>query len=81
MTNCKMITNADIRSDHRLVRMTLMMNKRLARLKTIKSKNHSNINIQKLKVMKERFEIILKKIDLKTSGEGDSQYIQRNRER
>ena len=33
VTNCKVITKADIGSDHRLVRMTLKINKRLARLK------------------------------------------------
>ena len=36
MTNCEVITKADIGSDHRLVRTTLRINKRLARLKTIK---------------------------------------------
>ena len=35
-TNCEVITKADIGSDHRSVRMTLRINKRLARLKTIK---------------------------------------------
>ena len=38
VTNCEVITKADIGSDHRLVRMTLRINKRLARLKTIKKK-------------------------------------------
>ena len=32
VTNCKVITKADIGSDHRLVRMTLRINKKLARL-------------------------------------------------
>ena len=36
MTNCEVITKADIGTDHRLVRMTLRINKRLARLKIIK---------------------------------------------
>ena len=31
VTNCKMITKTDIGSDHRLVRITLRINKRLAR--------------------------------------------------
>ena len=34
MTNYEVITKADIQSDHRLLRMTLRMNSRLARLKT-----------------------------------------------
>ena len=33
MTNCEVITKADIGSDHRLVRMTLRINKRLTRHK------------------------------------------------
>ena len=37
MTNCEVITKADIGSDYRLVSMTLRINKRLARLKTTKS--------------------------------------------
>ena len=36
LTNCEVITKADIGSDYRLVRMTLRINLRLARLKTIK---------------------------------------------
>ena len=36
VTNCKVITKADIGSDQRLVRMPLRINKRLARMKTIK---------------------------------------------
>ena len=60
MTNCEVITKADIGSDHRLVRMTLRINKRLARLKTIKKQKPFNINTQKLRGMKEIFEINLK---------------------
>ena len=37
MTNCEVIPKADIGSDHRLVRMTFRINKRLARLKAIKN--------------------------------------------
>ena len=60
MTNCEVITKADIRSDHhRLVRMTLRINKRLARLNTIEKQKPFNINAQKLKGMKEIFEINL----------------------
>ena len=55
-----MITKADIGSDHRLVRVTLRINKRLARLKTIQKQNPLNINTQKLRVMKEILEINLK---------------------
>ena len=40
VANCEVITKADRGSDHRLVRMTLRINKRLERLTTIKkSKN------------------------------------------
>ena len=63
MTNCEVITKAGTGSDHRLVRMKLRMNERLARLNTIKSKTF-NINTQKLKGIKELFEINLK-TDLK----------------
>ena len=38
MTNFEVITMADIGSDHRLVRMTLRINKRFAKLKLIKTK-------------------------------------------
>ena len=37
--NCEVITKVDIGSDHRFVRMTLRINKRLARLKTKKKQN------------------------------------------
>ena len=37
MTNCRVITKADIRSDHRLVKMALRIN-RLERPKTINAK-------------------------------------------
>ena len=60
VTNCEVITTADIGSDHRLVRMTLRINKRLARLKSVKKQKAFNINTQKLKGMKEIFEINLK---------------------
>ena len=61
MTDCDVITKADIGSDHRLVRMTLKINKRLAGLKTIKKQYPFYINTQKLRCMKEIFEINLKK--------------------
>ena len=60
MTNCEVITKADIGSDHRLERMTLRINKRLARLKTIRKQNSFNNNTQKLRGLKEIFEINLK---------------------
>ena len=44
MTNCQVITKADIGSGHRLVRMALRINNISAKLKTI--------NTQKLKGMK-----------------------------
>ena len=40
VTNSAVITKFDIGSDHRLARMTLRINKRLARLKTIKKRKH-----------------------------------------
>ena len=58
MTNCEVITKTDIGSDHR---KTLRINKRLARLKTIKKQKPFNINTQKLRGMKEIFEINRKK--------------------
>ena len=61
MTNCKVITKADIGSDHRLIRMTLRISKRIARLKTIKKQKPFNINTENLRGMKEIFEINLKK--------------------
>ena len=64
MKNCEVITKANIGSDHRLVRMTLKINKRLARLKTMKNQNPFNVNTQKLRGMKEILEINLK-TDLK----------------
>ena len=58
MTNCEVITKAEIGSDYRLVRMTLRINKRLEKLKPIlKMQKPFNINTQKLKDMKEIFEI------------------------
>ena len=60
VTNCEVITKADIGSSHRLVRVTLRINKGLARLKTIKDKK--KINTQKLTGMKEMFKIYLKNI-------------------
>ena len=54
VTNYEVITKAGIGSVHRLVRMTLRMNTRLALLKTIKKQNPFNINTQKLKGMKEK---------------------------
>ena len=64
MTNCEVITKADIERDLRLVRKTLRINKRLTRLKTIKKQKPFNINTQKLIGMKEIFEINIK-TDLK----------------
>ena len=73
VTNCEVITKAEIGSDHRLVRMTLRINKRLARLKTIKKQKPFNINTQKLRGMKEIFDINLKKNRFeKLEGGGDS---------
>ena len=66
VTNCEVITKDDIRNDHRLVRMALRVNKRLAGLKAIKKQNLFNINSQTLKGMKGRFEINLKKQSWKT---------------
>ena len=61
-----MITKADTGSDHRLVRMTLRIKKRLARRKTIKKKqNPFNIVTQKLKGITEIFESTFTKNNLK----------------
>ena len=60
-TNCEVITKADIGSDHILVRMALRIHKRLVRLKTIKKQKPFNINTQKLRGMKEIFEVNLLK--------------------
>ena len=60
MTNCEVITKADIESDYRLARMTLRMNKRLARLTTIGNQKPFNIKAHNPKVIKEIFEITLR---------------------
>ena len=51
-----MLAKADIGTHHKLSRMTLRINKRLARLKTIKGKNLL-ASTHKLKGTKEIFEI------------------------
>ena len=48
VTNCQVITKADIGSDHRLGRMTLRINKRLARLKTTKEQKPFNVKLSPL---------------------------------
>ena len=63
MTNCHVITEADIGSDHRLVRMTLRMNKRLVGLKTVIKQKPFNIKTQKLKGIKGRSDIDLKRFE------------------
>ena len=50
LTNCEVITKADIGSDHRLVRMTMRINKRLARQKTIKKQIPFNVNTKNSEV-------------------------------
>ena len=60
VTNCDVITKANIGSDHRLIRMTLRIKKTLARLKTITKQKPFNVNTLKLRCMKEIFEINLK---------------------
>ena len=47
--NCEVISKVDIASDHRMVRATICINTRLARLKFINNKRKKNINIVKLK--------------------------------
>ena len=44
VTNCEKITKTDIGSVNRLVRMTLRMNEKLAKLKTIIKQKPFNIN-------------------------------------
>ena len=58
--NCEVITSVDIASDHRMVRATLKINKRLARLKFIHSKRKRRINILKLKEKREEFQLKIK---------------------
>ena len=70
VTNCEMITKVEVGRDHRLVRNTLRMNTRLARLRTIKIKKIVNNNTPNLTGMKDRCEINLKKIDLKKNNRG-----------
>ena len=58
--NCEVITSVDIASDHRMVRATLKINKRLARLKFIHNKRKRRINILKLKEKREEFQLKIK---------------------
>lgn len=58
--NCEVITNVDIASDHRMVRATICINKKLARLKFINNKRKLRINILRLKEMKEEFQLELR---------------------
>ena len=60
VTNCEVITKTGIGSDHRLVRMTVRINKRLSRLTTMKTQKPFNINIKNFEGMKEIFEFNLK---------------------
>ena len=62
-----MITKADIGSDHRLVKITLRINKNLARLKTIKKKrlniNTQNQGMNDIRIQpKSRFEKVEEKV-------------------
>eukprot|EP00057_Strongylocentrotus_purpuratus_P009229 XP_011663703.1 PREDICTED: uncharacterized protein LOC105438068 [Strongylocentrotus purpuratus] len=57
--NCEVITNVDIASDHRMVRVNISINKKLARLRFIQNKRKTRINIMKLKGKKEEFQLKL----------------------
>ena len=71
VTNCKVITKADLGSDRRLVRMTWRIDKRLASLKTIKSNNIFFIVIHKNSVMREIFEIYHQKTNKQNNNKTD----------
>ena len=65
MTNWEVITKADRGSGHRLVRMTLRIDKKVSKVENHEKQKLLNIiNTQKLKGMKGIFEINLK-TDLK----------------
>ena len=55
--NCEVITKVDIGSDHRMVRARISINKKLARLKTIKRTKPMMINNQRLLENKEEFQL------------------------
>ena len=81
VTNCEVITKADIGSDQRLVRMTLRINKRLARLKTVKSKNLLILTHKNSKGTNEILEINLKdrfeKLDEEVTTSNFSEIVKR----
>ena len=58
--NCEVITKVDIGSDHRMVRARISINKKLARLKTIKRTKPMMINNQRLLENKEDFQLNIK---------------------
>ena len=58
--NCEVITKVDIASDHRMVRATIQINNKLARLKFIKNKKTKKIDIFKLKESQEEFQLKLR---------------------
>ncbi|XP_072025155.1 craniofacial development protein 2-like [Amphiura filiformis] len=60
VNNCEVITKVDIASDHRMVRATICINTKLARLKFINNKKKKRIDILKLKERKEEFQLKLK---------------------
>ena len=60
ISNCEVITKADKGSDHRLLRTRIKINKKLARLKSIKKQRPFRVDIQKLKVLSDTFQLNLK---------------------
>ena len=60
MPKYEVITKTDIASDHRLVRVTLRMNKKIIEAASHNKQKPLNIHTQKVKGVKKRFEINLK---------------------
>ena len=52
LTDCGVITRADIGSDHRMVRTKIILNKKLTREKKMKRIRPLNMDLQKLRHLK-----------------------------
>ena len=61
ITDCGVITRADKGSDHRLVRLKIRVNKRLARAKAIHKLKPLNVNLSELKALSMTFQLNIKK--------------------
>ena len=60
ITNCGVITRADKGRDHRMIRLKIKINKKLARVKAINKLKPLNINMQKLKENRDLFQLNLR---------------------